>query len=206
MSIKKLLITISLFVSVCFSVKAQELLEIKVIERYTNSYQNKNPKGEVYLVVSFSEDYSNLFFDKNDSCLLNIVKDSSIVKKIHKSEFFKNSKNKYYEYYYFLSKANQMNDLKLFDLYLISTDSLNFTKVSFTLKDKNKVINKYKMPDVNASAKEKLKYYKKTGDRQGQLLGQAPIIEIYRRMTCSAKKRKFKKEGINGAKEMIYGF
>ncbi|MEY5049118.1 MAG: hypothetical protein RLZZ175_2477 [Bacteroidota bacterium] len=203
---KKLQILILLFVSVCISVKAQDVFELKVIERYTNSFQNNNPKGEVYLVVSFSEDYAKLFFDKNDSCMLHIKSDSSFIKKIHKSVFFKNPKNKFYEYYYFLSKANQMNDLKLFDFYLISTDSLNYTKVSFTDKDKRKVISKYKMPDVNASAKEKLKYYKKTGDRQGQLLGQAPIVEIYRRMKCSAKKRKFRKEGINGVKEMIYGF
>lgn len=182
--------------------------ELEIIEKYSNSYQNKEPKSEIYLVIGFSENFGKYFFDAHDSCLLVIKKmvGEGMHKRLGKKDFFKNSKNGLLEYYYLVSHANKIKDAGLFDLYLASVDSSNFTKVSFTEKDKSTLAKAYDVPDDNASSKEKLKYYKKTGDRQGQLMGQAKIIEIKKRMKCSAKKRKYRKEGINGTKEMIYGF
>lgn len=180
----------------------KEQYEFQLIERYTNSFKNQDPKGDVYLVVGFSDSYCNNLFDSSNNCNLRIF---DIDKKLNKSELYKNPKTKLWEYYHFLSKATKLEEIKLFEILIFSNDSSYFTKILFNEKDKRKVIRQYRMPDANASAKEKLKYYKKTGDRQGQLMGQAKIIVIYRRMTCKAKKRKFRKEGINGTKEMTIG-
>lgn len=182
--------------------------DLEVIEKYTNSYQNKEPKSEIYLVIGFSQDFGQYFFDAKDSCLLVVKKPvgEGMSKRLSKKDFFKNSKNGLLEYYYMVSHAHKIKEAGLFDLYLASPDSSNFTKVSFTENDRSKLAKAYDVPDDNASSKEKLKYYKKTGDRQGQLMGQARIIEIKKRMKCAAKKRKYRKEGINGTKEMIYGF
>lgn len=185
---------------------SQSVVEIEVLERYSNSLQNKAPKGDIYLVVGFSDDFLPYFFDKSNDCYLSIVKNGTETKKINKSAFFKNPSSGVWEYYQFISTSFKLSQAQLFDLYLISTDSVNYTKVSFTEKDKLKLIKTYQPPAPNASAKEKLEYYKRTGDRQGELLGQAKIIDIHKRVSCSVKKARFRKEGINGSKEMIYGF
>jgi len=195
-----------IFLCLMGSLAAQTQYEIEILERYTNSFQNKDPKGKVYLVLGFSDELVPYFFDKNNECLLAIVKESKEIKKINKSAFFKNPKNKMWEYYELVSNTSQLSNAPLFDMFLVSTDTSSFTKVSFTEKDKDKLVKTYQPPAADASAKEKLKYYQRTGDRQGQLMGQAKIVEIQKRMSCSVKKKKFRKEGVNGNKEMIYGF
>lgn len=201
----KILLPVFLFFIVCTFSFSQN--EIKTIERYTNSYQEKKPKGEIYLVSEFTEHYVKLFFNNADSCLIIVVKPhgNRETKTVKKSDLYYNKKTRLYAYYHLLCGAKYLHKQSLFDLFIVSNDFNNGAKISFSNKDRNKLIKAYALPKGNATNKQKLKYFKKTGDSQGQLMGYTREINILKRKKCSVKKREFRKEGINGVKEMTYG-
>ena len=181
--------------------------EIKTIERFTNSYKNKKPKSDLYLVSEFSDYYLNLFFNTSDSCQVIIITPDNKreVTVLKKEDLYYNKKTGLYSYYHYICKSTKIPEQSAFDLRIVSNDFSNQAKLDFTASDKRKLMKAYGIKDVNSSNKKKLKHYKKTGDSQGQLMGDTQKINISKRKSCSAKKREFRKEGINGVKEMTYG-
>ena len=192
---------------VFFSVVTYGQLTIETIDRYTNSYKNKTPKDNIYLVLSFTSNFDKYFFNEENNTLLTVLYDDNTreEKVINKSDFYLNKKTKLQEYYFLISNNRKISEVKSFDLYLSSIDGKNYTKQSFKNSDKKKLKRFYEPPAPNASTKKKLKYFRKTGNSQGQLTGANTAIVIKKRMSCKAKKRKYRKEGVNGVKEMTYG-
>ncbi len=199
---KKLAILLLLISSAMFS-----QMTIETIDRYSNSYKNKSPKNDIYLIISFTSNFDEYFFDHNNNALLTIIYDDNKREEttINKADFYINKKTQLQEYYHLICNNREISEVRSFELYISSIDGKNYTKQVFKNSDRKKLTKFYEPPAPNASTKAKLKYFRKTGNSQGQLTGANTAIIIKKRMSCKAKKRKFRKEGINGVKEMTYG-
>lgn len=190
----------------CFGLNTYGQHIIETADRYTNSFKNKTPKSDLYMVFGFTPELEPYFFNENEEALIIVLKESTKKEEllVAKTDFYKNKKTGYLEYYYKISSAFKLPEQELFKVVLSSGDGANYSITEMTEKDQKKLIKLYGIPGADASNKEKLKYFKKTGDSQGQLMGATNEIVLKKRTKCSVKKREYGKNGINGVKEMTY--
>lgn len=171
---------------------------IQTIDRFTNSYQNKTPKNDVYLVIAFPEAINNYFFNEQGEALITIQtqdgKKEELV--IRKADMYLNKKNGLSEYYYKVASVAKLREQAPFKLIFSSTDKTNYSIININQRDQKKMIKRYHAPKAGASNRKKLKHFKKTGNSQGQLMGASNEIIIRKRKKCSVKKREFAEQGI----------
>lgn len=198
---------LALFSLLCIGLNAFSQHTIETADRYTNSFKNKTPKSDLYMVIGFTPEFEPYFFNEKDETLITILKESTEKEELFvaKTAFYKNRKTGLLEYYYKISSTYKFPEQELFKVVLSSKDGANYSITEMTEKDQKKLIKLYGLPGPNASQKEKLKYFQKTGDSQGQLMGATNEIVLKKRTKCSVKKREYGTNGINGVKEMTYG-
>ena len=180
---------------------------IETADRFTNSLKNRPPKHNAYLAIGFTEEIEPYFFSLGDSALLTIIDENDKRQEIiiAKKELYRNRKNSFMEYYYDLGENRQLDKLTPCEIFLSSIDGLNYTRIKISGSDINKLVKMYSPPGPEASNQEKAKYFAKTGNNQGNLMGANTDVVWKKRTKCSVKKRKYGKAGINGVKEMTYG-
>jgi len=201
---KSLLISILFF---CVVGPSFGQITIETADRYTNQYKDRPPGKDIYLVISFTENLNQYFFDDEGNALLTVIPKNGERTEtvVNKGDFYLNGKTKFQEYFYFIANNRKIGAVGDFDLYLSSIDGMNYAKQTFKKSDRKKLIKYYEPPAPNASTKKKLKYYRRTGDSMGQLTGANRRFVIQKRKNCKAKKRNMKKNGVNGVKGMTYG-
>ena len=202
------LLTTLLMVMV-FSLPSFSQVTVETRDSYTNFYHGKKIESgkNIYLVMSFTENFDQYFFDQQDNALLTILKadGSREEKTISKSDFYIDPQSGFREYYHFISNNRKIASVADFEIFISSMDGTNYARQTFGNAERKKLIRDYEPPATNASMKKKLKHYQKTGDSQGQLFGATREFRIGKRAKCRAKKRKISKDGVNGVKAMTYG-
>lgn len=190
----------------CIISTTQAQSEIKTRVELTNTKTASSDKSILYQKFSCPKGYLDYLFTKDDATVIfSDGKSKSKKSKVKRSDFKYNKRSGLMEYYYSLGKVDDIPNLSPFTISIVSKDGANFTKDKISKGDIKKLKHRFREISATSNQKKKLKKFKRTGDSQGQLMGDNQSISIKKRMKCSVKKREFRKNGVNGVKEMTNG-
>ena len=194
---KVLFIILTLFIS--FSAHGQNELSTRTV--FTNHHPAHSWRDKVYLLFEMAADFK--------PCKIKVINNTngtSSIDTLHKINLYHNKKLNLNSYYYDLGKAKDIYSRHLISVSLLDSIGNTIVTESITEKDQKDIAKAYGVSAPGASQKDKLKTFQKTGNTQGELMGKNEDIRIVKRETCVDKKKRYRKNGVNGNKEMTTGF